>query len=73
MFGGCLEQGTHIHVESTVGIAGSYHLCATVVTVLTHLCHHDTGATSFLLGELLGQCACLLEVRIVLALASVHS
>ncbi len=64
---GSLEQGSHIHVESAVGISGSYHLCSAVVTVLAHLGHHDTWTASFLLGKFFGELAGLLKVCIVLA------
>ena len=64
---GSLEQGSHVHVESAVGISGSYHLCTAVVTVLAHLGHHDTWTAAFLLGKFLGELAGLLKVCIVLA------
>ena len=62
----CLEQRAHIDVETAVGIAGSYYLGTTVVTVLTHLGYHDTRATALLLCKLFGQLTSLLEVLVVL-------
>ena len=57
-----LEQRSHIHVEAAVGISGSYHLCTTVMTVLTHLRHEDTRTATFLLGKLFCQRTGFLEV-----------
>ncbi len=55
-FSRSLEQRSHIHVETTVGITGSYNLSTTVVSVLTHLSDHDTRLATFFLGKL-GQSA----------------
>ena len=56
--GRSLEQRSHIDVEATVCISRSHYFCTTVVTVLTHLGYEDTGAATFLLGELIGQLTC---------------
>ena len=48
---GVWKSGSHIDVEAAVGIAGSYNLGATVVTVLAYLGNHDTGLTAFALGK----------------------
>lgn len=64
--GWSLEQRSHVHVETAVGITGCYYLRTTVVTVLTHLGNHDTGLTAFLLGKLLAEFTCLSEVCIAL-------
>ena len=61
-----LEQRTHIYVETTIGITGSYDLSTTVVTILTHLSDEDTRTTAFLLCELVGKLLGLLEVAIIL-------
>ena len=45
-----LEEGTHVDVESAVGIRRWPLLCATVVAVLAHLGNHDTGLTTFALS-----------------------
>ena len=63
-----LEERTHVHVETAVGVTRSYHLGAAVVSVLAHLGDHDTRLTALLLGELLGQFAGTLEVAVVLCL-----
>ena len=64
--GGSLEQRSHIHVKSAVGITCCHYLCTTVVTVLTHLGNEDTWTTSFLLCELLSELASQIEVAVVL-------
>ena len=64
-FRGGLEEGTHVYVKSTVGIAGCYYLGATVVTVLTHLGNHDTGLTALLLGKFLTHFLCAAEFGIL--------
>ena len=63
--GRCLEQGSHIHIEATVSITGCYDFSTTVVTVLSHLCNHDTRLTPLFLRELLGQFTSTFEVAIV--------
>lgn len=65
-FGRSLEQRSHVYVETTIGITGCYYFGATVVTILAHLGHHDTGLTSLFLRKLLGQLASTLEVAIIL-------
>ena len=65
-FGGSLEQRAHVNVKTAVGIAGGYHLGTAVVTVLAHLGDHDTGLTSFALGEFFAHLLSLHEVRISL-------
>ena len=61
-----LEQRSHIDVESAVGITGSYNFGTAVVAVLAHFGNHDTGLTTFALGEFLDHLAGLEEVGIVL-------
>src|SRR5574344_1045503 len=65
-FGRGLEQGTHVDVETAVGVASGYNLGAAVVTVLTHFCNHDTGLTAFLFGKAINQRASFLKVCVVL-------
>ena len=60
-FGGSLEERSHIDVESHIGITCGDHLGAAVVTVLSHLRHHDTRAAAFTLGELVGHLLSKLE------------
>ena len=60
-----LEQRSHIHIEATVSITGCYDFSTTVVTVLSHLCNHDTRLTPLFLRELLGQFTSTFEVAIV--------
>lgn len=50
--GRCLEQGSHIHIEATVGISGCNNLGTAVVTVLAHLGYHDTRLTSHRFGPI---------------------
>ena len=61
----CLEQRSHIHVKTAVGITGRYHFGTTVVTVLSHLRNHDTGLTPLFLRKLLSQFTSTLEVAVV--------
>ena len=53
--GRSLEQRTHIHIESDIGITGSNHFSATVVTILTQFGNHDTRLTTLFLSKFLGQ------------------
>ena len=70
---GSLEQGTHIDVETDVGIAGGDHLGAAVVTVLTHLGNHDTRATALFLGKFIATLASPFEGGVVLLFFTVHA
>ena len=49
---GSLEQGSHIDIESAVGITCSNDFGTTVVAVLTHFGNHDTRLPALFLGEL---------------------
>ena len=62
----CLEQGSHIHIEATVGISGCNNLGTAVVTVLAHLGYHDTRLTSLFLRKLLRQFTSTVEVAVIL-------
>ena len=66
--GGRLEEGTHVDVETAVGIAGGDDLGATVMAVLTHLGNHDTRTTALLLGKLFGEGAGTLVLGVLLGL-----
>ena len=66
-FGRRLEERPHVHVKTAVGITRCHYLGATVVAVLSHLCHEDTRAAALLPGKFLRQPACQLEVIVVLA------
>ena len=70
--GGSLEQRTHVDIEAEVGIAGGDDLGAAVVTVLSHLGNHDTGATTLEFGELVGESLCFLETLAIFGLTAVH-
>ena len=65
-FGRCLEQRTHVDVETAIGISRSYHFGAAVVSVLPHLRNHDARLTALFLGKLSGQLASPFEVCIFL-------
>ena len=65
--GRSLEERTHIHVKTAVGVTGGYNLGTAVVTVLTHLGNHDTGLTALLLSELCCKLAGSLKVCVFLA------
>ena len=64
-----LEQRAHVHVETAVGIACSYNLGTTVVTVLTHFCNHDTGLTTLAFREFLSHFLSFEEVGIIFRFA----
>mgnify|MGYP007120001470 CR=1 FL=1 len=64
-FSRSLEQRSHIHVETTVRITRCYYFGTTVMTVLSHLCNHDTRLTSLFFRKLLCQFTSTLEVAIV--------
>ena len=51
--------------ETAVGIACSYNLGTTVVTVLTHFCNHDTGLTTLAFREFLSLFLSFEEVGII--------
>ena len=53
--GRCLEQRSHIHVETTVSIASSYHFSTTVVTILSHLSDEDTWTATLFFSKLFGE------------------
>ena len=72
-FCGSLEQGTHIHVEATIGITGGYYLGTAVVTILTHLGNHDTGTAALLFCILFSQLTSLLKVLVILGFTAIHA
>src|SRR5690554_4926292 len=72
-FGRGLEQGTHVHVETNVGITCSHHLGTAVVSVLAHLGHHNAGLTALCFGKFARQCLSLLKHIVVSCLRGVNT
>ena len=68
-----LEKRAHVDVETAVGITGGYDLGAAVVTVLTHLCNHDTGLTALSFGEGFAHLLCFDEVGVLMSFVCVHA
>ena len=66
-FGRCLEQRSHVDIETAVGITRGTNLGSTVVPVLPHFGNHDTRPAAFLPGELFRQLACFGEVGVCFA------
>ena len=71
--GRSLEEGTHVDVETAVGISGGNHLGAAVVAVLAHFGNHDSGLAAFAAGEVFDHLLCADEVGIVLCFVGVHA
>ena len=65
---GCLEQRSHIYVESAIGITRCNDFGAPIVSVLPHLGNHDTRLTPLFLGKCLGQLARIAEVAVFFCL-----
>ena len=70
---GRLEERTHIHVITAVGIAGSAHFGAAVVAVLTHFGNHNTWATTFPFLEEVRQALGFLEVSVIFGSCFIHA
>ena len=60
-----LEQRADVHVEAQIGIGGGDDLGAAVMAVLAHLGDEDARTAALLAGELVGQPANLLDLRVL--------
>ncbi len=60
----------HPH-QSPIGIGGGNHLGTTIMTILPHLCHQDSGASAIELGKFVGEgadCIYFIHVHILIAI-----
>ncbi len=65
--GRCLEERSHVNVETAIGVSRCHDFCSAVVPVLPHFCDKDARTTSFLLCKLFCQLTGFLKVGVVFA------
>ena len=61
----CLEQRTHIHVETAVCVARGNDFGSAVMSVLAEFCNHDTGLAAFFPCKFSHHFLCFLKLAVV--------